>query len=309
MEHMEQHRTALRDKVQPIMQTDTLRDPASGTLFLQIPVDSLPVATLRKHWIINPYIADQILSHCIAWASPFRDAPPAGVAAKFRAFISAKLTPSNAAKKRKQRGQTPAGAHIENMGHGVLVCPPRKETGEYVWILGRARLAQTERVPIPMKIGGRAMWDGRFYIRLFDPATTTTHDDADERTFHGVPTSALNFVVRAFTFEDYKSILHRISTAASAPPGTSTPSFHPSYCEQVRNVLQNYWSKMPEQLRETIPCVALQQDNGDTSYVVCVPSLAINLEPGLLDCRFSFANHTRFDQEPLDVGFSMPSEQ
>ncbi|KAJ3084734.1 Tetratricopeptide repeat protein 21B [Rhizoclosmatium hyalinum] len=53
--------------------------------------------------------------------------------------------------------------------------------------------------------------------------------------------------------------------------------------ETVKQKLSHYMRAMPTGARNTIPCVALVQDNGDDGYVLSIPSLGILTEKGVVD--------------------------
>ena len=104
-------------------------------------------------------------------------------------------------------------------------------------------------------------------------------------TFLGIHTSQLHFVVRPFTLADYHSVISRIRFAGSDEK------------EFFRNSLNHYMSKMPTSARATIPCVCLLQDDGDSSYVVSIPSLNIVLDRVWLDVRISFKRESELTVE------------
>ncbi|TPX62293.1 hypothetical protein PhCBS80983_g00537 [Powellomyces hirtus] len=277
LEHMEEHRLAFQGKVQPLLRDFTLRDPPTGTCFLQVRADR---RRLREHWINKPYLADRVMNHVVSWASTTHEQAPWAIAANFRQQVLNYFTRS--------------GSPEPVTGGSVILCKPRTNaTGAFIWIAGRSPMNGLEmaNTPITMQIGDRALWDGRFFIALNKPSI----GDADG-TFHGIKPENLKFVVRAFTGADHQSILDRMRTG----PQTE-------WNDQVRSAVDNYWSKMPPLVRMTIPCVALLQDNGDRTYVISVPSLSVNLEPLLVDVQFSFANHTVADEQRSEVGFRMIS--
>ncbi|TPX64216.1 hypothetical protein SpCBS45565_g06051 [Spizellomyces sp. 'palustris'] len=177
-------------------------------------------------------------------------------------------------------------------GGGVILCPPRaSQTGAFVWVVARTPIQRSEftKNAVQLRIGERAIWDQRFLIALRTPQLASV-----EETFYGVDPGDLIFVVRPFTDRDYHSILDRMRTG----PRTE-------WNESVQQALTHYWQKMPPPARQTIPCIALKQDSGDTSYVISVPSISINLEPQLLDVQFSFANHSAFEREGEEIGFRL----
>lgn len=294
MEHMEIHRRAFkveglnhikylsavsfrRDNfscsVAPLIREFTLRDPPTGTCFLQVRANE---HNLKNHWISKPHLAERVIAHVVNWASNMWTAPLSTVSAGIRKQILNYF---------KFKSRMIAGS-------GVVLCPPRsRETGAFIWVVARAPLRMEEypELVTELRIGERALWDRRFFIAL-RPAQG---DDA-AATFYGVNAKDLTFVIRAFTDRDHDSILNRMR----ASPRTQ-------WSEYVQQAVIHYCKKMPKPVRNTIPCVALKQDDGDTSYVICVPSLSINLEPGLVDVQFSFAKHSTFEREKEEVGFRL----
>ncbi|KND00698.1 uncharacterized protein SPPG_03819 [Spizellomyces punctatus DAOM BR117] len=273
MEHMEIHRNAFKAKVTPLLEEHTLRDPPTGTCFLHVRANR---NNLQNHWISQPYLAERVLAHVVKWAGNGSNVPASTVPSALREQIL---------------NYFKYNSRLVN-GGGVILCPPRaSQTGAFVWVVARSPIQRSEftKNAVQLRIGERAIWDQRFLIALRAPQFASVKE-----TFYGVDPQDLIFVVRPFTDRDYHSILDRMRTG----PRTE-------WNESVQQALTHYWQKMPPPARQTIPCIALKQDSGDTSYVISVPSISINLEPQLLDVQFSFANHSAFEREGEEIGFRL----
>ncbi|KAI9094313.1 hypothetical protein DFS34DRAFT_665149 [Phlyctochytrium arcticum] len=261
MEHMGVHSRALRLKVRPIIEDNTVRDPPTGTCFLQVRARR---DRISSHWIGKPYIADRVLSSVIKWVGNGSVNPSSHIPSLLRTEI---VNYFNFKAKRVTGG-------------GVLLSPPRaSQTGAFVWIASRCPLPKANRHSnhLILKHGQRGIWDQRFLFALDLPPKAESSD-----TYLGTPYSDLSFVVRPFMEADYKHVLARMRALPTTEWG-----------ETVQHAVNHYWKKMPSAARETIPCIALLNPSQpeDTSHVVAIPSLSVNLEPQLLDIKFSFANH------------------
>ncbi|KAI8819702.1 uncharacterized protein EV422DRAFT_533988 [Fimicolochytrium jonesii] len=278
---MNQHREAYQKKVRPILDEYTLFDPPSGTCFLQVRPKA---GSFGPPWIKQPHIALRVLSRVIQWCARAGDnrtwTQPTSIPLDILSHFN---------RSRPDRDTS--------VGHVQLCRPRANATGAYIWLVGRARMQSQEQrnTAIVLKLGDTALWDARFLIAL----QPSPHAPADT-TFYGVPPRDLRFVVRALTTADMKSVINRMRI----PPHRGA-----DHSEHVQRSIMHYQKKVPESLQETIPCIALEQDDGDRSYVVAIPSLSINLEPEVVDVRFSFANHGLLEREERDVGFSMLEEQ
>ncbi|KAJ3183859.1 hypothetical protein HDU87_005975 [Geranomyces variabilis] len=273
LEHMDKHRSAFAAQVTTILHDYTLRDPPTGTAFLQI--RTLP-NNIRNHWISKPYLANRVIGNLVEWAAPRHEIAASNVPALFC---------------RKLRVDHAVGS--ESSG-GVMLFPPRpRGIGAGIWVLGRKPLTKREQAnsTIKMRIGDRAVWDSRFRIALKTSKTPAP--------FHGIDPSQVRFVVRMYTERDE----HLILDLMQQEPRTA-------WNDEVIKLVDNYRKKMPTLLRKTIPCVAVLQDNGDASYVIAVPSLRVNLQPTLVDIQFAFIGGSRFNStEAEGIGFKLPSEQ
>ncbi|KAI8592913.1 hypothetical protein BDZ88DRAFT_406562 [Geranomyces variabilis] len=275
MEHMDKHRSAFAAQVTPILHDYTLRDPPTGTAFLQI--RTLP-NNIRNHWIFKPHLANRVIGNLFAWAAP-------------RHEIAAPNVPALLCQ--KLRADHADGASTSVSGGGIMLFPPRtRGIGAGIWVLGRKPLTKREQVnnTIKMRIGDRAVWDSRFRIAL-----KTSKNPAP---FYGIDPSQARFVVRMYTEKDE----HLILDLMRQKPRTE-------WNDEVIELVTNYRKKMPTLLRKTIPCVAVLQDNGDASFVIAVPSLRVNLQPTLVDIQFAFIGGSRLNKETEGVGFMLPPEQ
>ncbi|KXS09390.1 hypothetical protein M427DRAFT_39095 [Gonapodya prolifera JEL478] len=152
----------------------------------------------------------------------------------------------------------------------------------------------------------RVTYDNRFVLTLRRPDNVPS-----TYTFHGVDPRSIALVVRPFTGEDYRRLLARCRLAAGWDDKIRTSiaaEFEDADEKTPReaaerglrlytnardalapdgrlygSALFTFARTVPVQLRESTPCQAIVQDNGDERYVVAVPSLGIEMERGL--CR------------------------
>ncbi|KAI8841327.1 hypothetical protein BC829DRAFT_435772 [Chytridium lagenaria] len=268
-----QYRQRADQQAKEYLDTSSLRDPPTGTAFLNIESSSF---SITRHWISSPILGNRILANLIKWCSPFAVPPPSeSVDRVRRAIIQYYIDGSN---------------NIPTISN-VFIQPPRPlHTGTYNWIFSRAPFPSKEvhKNTISIKEGDVVLWDSRFYVSIkrVDP----------DRDFFGVDVGQLTFVVRPFTLADYHDMLSRLSLKKGVDRDEA---------EQCRNVLNHYMAKMPPAVRWTIPCVALLQDDGSSSYVVSVPSLNVNLEPDLVEVKLSLRSHPAHVRREQEVSFQM----
>ncbi|KAJ3316312.1 hypothetical protein HDU76_001898 [Blyttiomyces sp. JEL0837] len=285
--------------VSEILDSCTLRDPPTGTAFVNINANA---QTIHDHWLSNPLHGNRVLIDLIKWASPMH--------------ITISMAQVDHTRQKLIEAHREGRFAPLSVGQ-VLLQPPRPfQTGAHNWILSRNPfdLKTKRKLHVPMKIGETTLWDGRFYITLKAPKEMINEKTLDEAsamgdegrpsdstssepTFCGVPLHQLRFMVRPFVLADYHRLLQRF-----AYPGD------PVRNEKKRHILNHYMKKMPPYARETIPCVALVQDNGNHDYVVCVPSLNVVMEKNLVDVKLSLRSHPRVVRRNEEIGFFLPED-
>ncbi|KAJ3156723.1 hypothetical protein HDU86_003947 [Geranomyces michiganensis] len=273
LEHMDLHRRTLAMQVTSILKDHTLCDPSTGTAFLQI--RTVP-KNIHNHWISKPHIANRVIQKLVTWASLPKYERAASISAIFRQKVISRIG-----------GEV--GSHT-SLG-SVILCPPQpRGIGAGIWVIGRKPMTRREETgnSVEMRIGDRAVWDARFRIAL-KPAKTPA-------PFYGIDPSQVRFVVRHYSKSDEAFILNLME---------QNP--HTEVMDEVAEQIKNYRKRMPALLHNSIPCVAVMQDNGDTSFVIAVPSLRVNLQPTLVDIQFAFVQGFG-DEKGEGVGFALPSE-
>ncbi|KAJ3149837.1 hypothetical protein HK101_002006, partial [Irineochytrium annulatum] len=276
VERLGEHRDELSRQVQDVLDNYTLLDPPTGAAFVNLALSRTPdrrptpysdAPPTADAWLRSPTLANRVLQHIVNWCSPVPN-PLQLIQADIlrqQLITHSLLHPS-------QRRAV--------VFRNVIATPPRaNHTGRDNWIFTRSPLGDLHRkkYELVMRVGDTALWDGRFYVTLSRPSSTPN----DEQTLLGVPLPFIHFTLRPLSPHDYRSLLTRLD--ALIHRHRSDPSY-----AQYRRSLVHYMTKMPPDVRATVPCVALRQDGGESSYVVAVPSLGINLERGLVEVGLEF---------------------
>ena len=98
----------------------------------------------------------------------------------------------------------------------------------------------------------------------------------------------LTFVIRPFTLDDYHTALNRLNLREQHERHQSLKHGVSPAAYELRAKLNHYMTKMPPTARPTIPCIALVQEEsgGNDKYVICIPSLGVYLDDGLVKVDF-----------------------
>ncbi|KAI9346470.1 hypothetical protein BDR26DRAFT_855633 [Obelidium mucronatum] len=173
-------------------------------------------------------------------------------------------------------------------GGGYNAPGRRQEMRNCPWVFSRAPFlaGQSKTKKVIMKVGEVKMWDNRFYVSISLPKANSDTGEGDNEQvgglLAGLDVNLLRFCVRPFTVSDYHGLLDRMHHGI----GDFGSSF--AEIELVKQRLGHFMQTMPTQARQTVPCVALVQDNGDDLYVLAVPSVGVLTEKGVVDIRLSF---------------------
>ena len=266
--------------VQPILSGYTLNDPPTGTSFVRLDVTK---EDINKHWISYPLLAHPVIEHLLKWASYSNKPASTEAMENLRRKIVDRIT--NADDRNR---------HYFTLARAVFCAPGYHSTGPGIWTVARQpfNAAEARQSKIDVRIGETVLWDQRFYISLRTPTPSDPN-----YTYFGMTPAKLNFVVRPYTASDHFSIIGRMRSAPKS-----------DWSHAIQHALKHYWRKMPEAVRDTIPCVALKQDNGNDSYVVAVPSVGVNLESALMDVKISFNAHSKLERAGKVVGFRLLRE-
>ncbi|KAI8612407.1 hypothetical protein BC830DRAFT_1136825 [Chytriomyces sp. MP71] len=291
----------MKEEVQQILSICSMRDPPTGSILVHIAgdVESLP----PNHWLHNRSLAHCILTELAQWVSNDPSAVSFPVIEMFRKHIL-KYYESGESLERHKRGlgKDTSGPSSKrsyfNVGSNHLLwTPPNRESPN--WTLTRAQMSPdfTRREKLLLRIGDPPkLWDNRFYVNL--ARSTHSSDDNGSNSsgrslLAGLDVAALRFTVRAFTLEDYHALLDRVHHGIGDFGGLVRR-------EEVKMALGHYMRTMPLRARHTVPCVALCQDNGDDSYVICVPGLNLMAEKGVVDVRCFFRGEAWRDLPELE---------
>ncbi|KAJ3189476.1 hypothetical protein HDU85_003107 [Gaertneriomyces sp. JEL0708] len=276
--HMEKHRKALKKKTLPIIDEFTLRDPPTGTCFMQV---NSTRKHLKHHWISQPHLAESVISELANWTTT-----------SFTRVHTSFYQDVRQAILRWYRPRDKSASRV--MAADVMLYHPRaSQTGAFIWMLTRAPMSRSKTSKgshVEIQIGQSALWDNRFMFSLTNPEGAT-----DGRTLLGTPINDLVFVIRPFLEQDYHNIMARMQREATGGEWNT----------HIQKALAHYWKKMPPRSRETIPCVALKQDGKDTSHVVAVPSVGVMLEPNLVDIKFTFLKQVSHERAKHEQGFEL----
>ncbi|KAI8612747.1 hypothetical protein BC830DRAFT_1083138 [Chytriomyces sp. MP71] len=278
-----------QEEVRQILSKSTMRDPPTGSILVHVAngVASLP----PNHWLHDRSLAHGVLTELALWVSNDPGALKFSITETFRQHIlnyyeSGESLEHHTHDLGRDTGRRLSKRSFFNAGSTHLLwTPPNRENPN--WVLTRAQMSPdfTRREKLLLRLGDPPqLWDNRFYVNLAHPAPSSDDSGGSSSSrslLAGLDASALRFTVRAFTGDDYHALLDRVHHGIGDFGGLVRR-------EEVKMTLGHYMRTMPVRARHTVPCVALCQDNGDDSYVICVPGLNLMTEKGVVDVSCSF---------------------
>ncbi|TPX31472.1 hypothetical protein SmJEL517_g05205 [Synchytrium microbalum] len=146
---------------------------------------------------------------------------------------------------------------------------------------------------VVLEIGQTVWWDNRYYIRLLPPPESLAAHSVglgSSQAVLGLPIPC-KFVVRPLTSKDVYKCLHSYLPRLR---GFEAQTY-------IKQLLHHLLYELPPPLFETLPCVALKYQNSDQDYLVCIPGLDINFEPGLVQVHMTHANRIPTAAWPIPV--------
>ena len=227
---------------------------------------------IGSHWISDVPVAHAVLTRVIKMVRGISDRDmgfPIKILEKFRHSIL------DTFKEQRQK-------RIPFVGAKTLIHPPRSsETGYRTWIVMRQPFMKSELhlKTEPLKIGDSIVWDERFIIRML-PGQEYLDSQHNARQFTVTPFDKIH----------YDNVVHQLKNIKSK---SDTKQMY------IR-ALGTYWGKMPPVGRSVIPCIL--EENG---RVVSVPSLGINMDPGIVRVDTEYLLSRDADEVPLHVSESI----
>ncbi|KXS12142.1 hypothetical protein M427DRAFT_46558 [Gonapodya prolifera JEL478] len=318
-------------QVRRILAQHTVQNPLLGTSTLHL---RPPATASSDWWFANPELAIPVLQTLAHFSSPAATvARTAQTESVWKSILDGFRSPPNADSPAHRpsfttRYSSPSARAF--ILRNALLLPPRlhhARDDKWSWLVGRQPPPTHSLQQPPLRVTTtidpdaptRVAWDNRFVLTIRRPENA-----ASTYTFHGVDPRSITLVVRQFTGEDYRRLLARCRLAAGWDDKIRTSiaaGFQDANEKTAREAAERgvrlytkardplapygrlysarlftFAGTVPVQLRDSIPCVAIVQDNGDERYVVAVPSLGIEMERGLCKVEVGYVKQNVVEQ-------------